>query len=163
MGQERALCPSLLQTPQCLGLLESSSLGAMLLAGVGVAAEMAGVEAEVVVDLLVVAVDGSGTSGRGQVMSWDSCGQYFWILWYKYHCRVGESPDGVRRSGNSEKLEPSHPSASWSPLPQHLTLSWRRHDLCCWEVMKGLDPYQLVEVLGQKGLPVISLDFNCAI
>ena len=67
--------------------------GSLPLVGVGVAVKLEG--AEVVVDPLVLAVDGSG---RGQVASCDSCGQHSQILLYKYNCRLGESPDGRRRS-----------------------------------------------------------------
>ena len=66
----------------------------------GVAVELEGVAVELVgaVDLVV---DDSGTVGRGQVTSCNSGSTYSRILRYKYHCRNGARPVGVRSSGNS--------------------------------------------------------------
>ena len=58
-------------------------------------------------------------------MSWDYCGQYSRILWYKYHRRIGESPDGV---GHSDL----HTSVS-----VHVTLN----TLLCCPVIQGVLNY----------------------
>ena len=84
--------------PQCLDFLEGGSLRS---AGVVLVA----VEPVAVVLELVVSVNGSGTQGLGQVMSFASSGQNSLILWKRYHWRAGDSPEGVRCSGRTVAVD----------------------------------------------------------
>ena len=97
------MCPSL-QIPQSRGRLACGALSSP-------AVEVMAKAAEVVVDVLEelegteVAAAGvgvsSGSLGSGQVMSIHWSGQNSLILLKRYHCRAGESPDGMMHSGRS--------------------------------------------------------------
>ena len=88
-----------LQTPQRLGFVEAGLLKSAGVVEVVVVVVVV-VELELV-EGVEVSVKGSGTLGFGHVTSFASSGQNSLIFWNKYHWRVGESPEGVRRSGRT--------------------------------------------------------------
>ena len=102
---EHALCPCSLQRPQSLCFLGGGSLkSAVAVVQVAMALELVVMLVVVVVDLVevvVVCTGGSGTLGMGHVSSLTPSRQNSLILWKRYHCREGASPDGVSRSGRS--------------------------------------------------------------
>ena len=124
------------------------------------------IELELVAEVVLLVVVGSGTAGFGQVVSLHSSGQNSRILLKRYHCRLGERPDGMICSGSS--VEVGHQSCFkiLCSTSGESDFTFTKTDplwLCekrrWWN---DLIPTSLFKCSGKKGLPVIDGDYHCA-